>query len=405
MRATGRQAVAGGLIALALAGPGCGGGTGGSDKDAGPPGPGPMIDLGGGVAVAYQIDVAHTGNQPASALRPPLTRKWSVDLGSSVSYPLVAGGRVFVTVAAVGKTASVQALNVATGATAWGPVTVGMNWANAAFDDGKVYVANDAGAVAAYDAASGTLRWSTPAPFPQRLGSTPPIASNGIVFGAATGTGGTLFALEGATGAVRWSAQVLNGDTSSPSLGAEGLFVGYACLQTYGFVAATGNALWHAEGGCEGGGGMTTALWGGRVWARDWAMGNVVFDATTGAQVGGFTADRIPAFLDTRVFVAAGSTLAALDATSYATLWTFTGDGTAASAPLAANGVVYVATAGGTLFAVDPATGASMWSAELGSGVESPGKTADFVFAPLTGLAAGQGVLLVPAGETLIAFQ
>jgi hypothetical protein len=62
----------------------------------------------GSDAVTYQIDPAHDGNQALGAPRAStLTRKWRVRLGGAggslagageVSYPVIAGGRVFVTV-------------------------------------------------------------------------------------------------------------------------------------------------------------------------------------------------------------------------------------------------------------------------------------------------------------------
>src|SRR5436309_18707 len=53
----------------------------------------------GALAVAYQIDVAHSGVQTDAALSPPFSRRWSVTLPAQVSYPLIAEGKVFVTAA------------------------------------------------------------------------------------------------------------------------------------------------------------------------------------------------------------------------------------------------------------------------------------------------------------------
>ena len=46
-------------------------------------------------AVAFQIDVAHSGATEFAKFATPLKRKWNVNLGGWVSYPLIANGRVF----------------------------------------------------------------------------------------------------------------------------------------------------------------------------------------------------------------------------------------------------------------------------------------------------------------------
>src|SRR5579862_4843550 len=51
----------------------------------------------GDEAVAYQIDATHDGNLTSTSIVPPLTQKWSRDLGGLMSYPIITGGRVFVT--------------------------------------------------------------------------------------------------------------------------------------------------------------------------------------------------------------------------------------------------------------------------------------------------------------------
>src|SRR6478672_10295970 len=51
-------------------------------------------------SVTFQVNPAHTGNLDDPALKPPLKQLWAVNLGAGrVSYPLVVGNLVFVTVA------------------------------------------------------------------------------------------------------------------------------------------------------------------------------------------------------------------------------------------------------------------------------------------------------------------
>jgi outer membrane protein assembly factor BamB len=49
-------------------------------------------------SLTYQLDAAHTGATTEPGLDPPFARRWAVDLGQPTSYPVIAGGRVFVVV-------------------------------------------------------------------------------------------------------------------------------------------------------------------------------------------------------------------------------------------------------------------------------------------------------------------
>src|SRR6185436_4685270 len=97
-------------------------------------------------AVAYQINTAHTGEQPDDTPRLPLVRRWSHDFAAGgVSYPLVADGRVFVTVGNSGSYgSSLFALDLATGNVIWGPVSLGGTyfWSNAAYENGRILTVN-----------------------------------------------------------------------------------------------------------------------------------------------------------------------------------------------------------------------------------------------------------------------
>src|SRR5205807_9604412 len=55
----------------------------------------------------------------------------------------------------------------------------------------------------------------------------------------------------------------------------------------------------------------------------------------------------------------------------------------------------------GMLYAVNAATGASPWSTNVGATIAAPDEQNAL---PLTGLGAGQGLLVVPAGNTVSAY-
>ena len=148
-------------------------------------------------------------------------------------------------------------------------------------------------------------------------------------------------------------------------------------------------------------------LSGGRLYVRDWAStpAGYAFDSGAGSLLNRFTAGPAPAFVGTTGLVLSGGTLTAQDWTSASnpsTLWSFAGDGSLDSAPVVVNNDVYVGSSSGTLYALDLVSGQQVWSAGVGTGIPAPDE--QNVSQPLTGLGAGEGHLLVPAGSTLTAF-
>jgi hypothetical protein len=63
---------------------------------------------------------------------------------------------------------------------------------------------------------------------------------------------------------VLWTQSVANGDNSSPALNSTSVFVSYACGLTYSFDRTTGALQWFSNSSCEGGGGKTPVVHGGR---------------------------------------------------------------------------------------------------------------------------------------------
>lgn len=105
-------------------------------------------------AVTYQADVAHSGFV-ANGPNPPLGRKWiRRDLGSSVSYPVIAEGKVFVT--AGSSPTLLYALDRKTGGTVW--VREVATLGSPAYDSGRIYVLGER-ALDAVSAATGERLW------------------------------------------------------------------------------------------------------------------------------------------------------------------------------------------------------------------------------------------------------
>ncbi len=361
-------------------------------------------------AVAYQIDAAHDGVQVDASLAPPFARRWNVTLPGQVSYPLIAQGLVYVT-ASDNNTggAWLYALDQTTGAIVWSQaLEVRWGWAAAAYDAGKIFVAAnppsccDHGIMYAFDASTGAQLWVTPLPH-QYVFSSPPTAGNGVVYTGGAGSGGTLYAVDETNGAMLATQSVENGDQSSPALSDTGVFVTYACNQDYGFAQTTLAPLWHYTTFCEGGGGATPAYANGRLYTRDY-FDNLILDTATGNVLGRFAPSGSgvsPIAVDGNTLWAVinGSLTAedvALPSTPQ-TLWTFAGDGQLYTAPIAvstASGEFVVeGSASGMLYALNAANGAQVWSANVGTAIGGANQ-----------LAAGQGLLVVPAGKTVSAY-
>jgi outer membrane protein assembly factor BamB len=375
---------------------------------------GPAEAAGSGVGVAYQVDVAHDGVQVDDSLTPPFSQRWQVTLAGSVSYPLIAQGLVFFTVANTSGQYGTQlyALDQSTGATVWSqPISGTYFWSNATYDAGKLFVVNYDGLLRAFDAGSGVELWETQLPG-QYAFSSPPTADAGVVYVGGAGSGGTLYAVDETNGAVLATASVMNGDESSPALSASSVFVSYACNTAYGFAQTTLALLWNYTTFCSGGGGKTTVFANGRVFTRDF-FGNLILDAATGNLLGtyGPTNSGIPAptVEGNTIWFLSNGTLVAQDITtpsSPSTLWSFAGDGQLDTAPIVlstpSGDFVVEGSSSGELYAVDAATGAAVWSANVGGVISGPDE--QNVSQPLTGLSAGQGLLVVPAGRTVTAY-
>jgi outer membrane protein assembly factor BamB len=254
----------------------------------------------------------------------------------------------------------------------------------------------------AYDAASGTQLWST-ALTSQYWFTDPPTAANGFVYVGGTGIGGTLYAVDETTGVLTWTRPVMNGDNSSPTVTADGVYVSYPC-QTYDFRPLTGELVWNNSTGCEGGGGATGLAANGVVYSPNSTSGvsGMTFNAETGTFLSGYAASALPAVGSQMGYFPQGGTLNGITVPGGVIQWSFAGDGTLMLAPVLVNNYVFVAALSGNLYALDAATGSQLWNYKLGAPM-TIGSNANSTI-PATGLSAGGGLLVVAVGNKLTAF-
>lgn len=246
---------------------------------------------------------------------------WSRDMGGQImSSPTVYNGRVYVSVGTPAD--KVAALDLDTGAVVWEftasqpffsspSVSGGMVWAGC--DDGRFYGLNaDTGASVASFQTAGLIYTSTPA------------IDNGVVFGAGGEYDLNVYAFNLQTGAPVWTAAPFPGDSLvkiSSIAAANGrvfISIGYPDHKLAALDAATGALLWSAT-----------------------------FEDVTGQ-----TALPSPIVAGGVVFVPVMSgALKLLDAATGAEIDSIALDGPAHSTPAAADGMVFVSTLNGSLYA------------------------------------------------------
>ncbi len=352
-------------------------------------------------AVAFQMNPAHTGDVNFASVSFPTNALWSVDVGGTPSYALIVQGKIFLTVTVGNGSSQLVALNQTTGAVVWGPIAIGGS-ANAAYDSGKVFVISSpfatAATIEAFDSQTGNQLWSTllTGQYSFSGGLT---AANGFVYAGGAGGGGTLYAVSESTGVIAWTQEVQNGDNSTPAVTADGVYVTYPCW-TYDFRPATGESVWNNNTGCEGGGGATPVVANQIVYSPNGVSGydGTTYNAETGALGGTYTADSPSAFTTSTGYFLQGGTLRGIAVANNAVEWSFAGDGQLAGSPIAVNQYVFIGSGSGNLYALDGATGQTAWQVTL------PAPVISQLVLPLSGLAAGDGLLVVPAGTKVTAY-
>lgn len=349
----------------------------------------------------YQQDAQHDGASSGSVSR-KATRVWTRALGGTVSYPVVAGSTVYVTYDDPTAGTKLIALDRTTGATVWGPVTIpGPDGFSAAtYAAGRLFVLGHNGILRAFSAKDGSPSWSVALP-DQWSFTAAPVAAGSRVYVVGAGSGGTLYAVEQASGAIDWTRSVVNGDAAAPAVGSDSVYTSFACEWTQAFTNA-GQAGWTDTFGCDGGGGSTPVLSGDQLWVRDPdGMPGRVLSTQDGSVRFTFDADYAPAVAGGRTVTVSSQGVRGLDAATGRQLWAQSADGGLSTPAVVAGGVAYVGSRLGSVFGVDVRTGAIVWKGAAGDLVTVDDHNA----VVRTGLAVSGNTLLVPASDRLVAFR
>ena len=368
-------------------------------------------------AVTFQANALRDGNAGRAGITPPLRRAWTARFDGTPSYAVIAGGRVFVIVSSRTFSApdpqQLVALSARSGRVLWRQ-DLGSNYdAGLAYDAGRVFVSRstvlDPGGLIAFDAATGALAWSTD------IGSSsgdPPVADGGMLYTRIGIHGGWVTARRQSDGTEVWQRNLDNG--------------------TDGAFAVTADAVYAAlPAGTPSGCGARTARWSGRrrtnarvvavpsrssgpaaSGARRVRLGGhgQAYDLATGSRREHWRTEWPAAFAgDLGLFPDArregealpfGHVLIARDVPSGRVRWRFTGDGYLDTSPLIAGRTAYVGSGSGRVYGVSLRSGRRVWRASIGVPVHGPAGGQS-----LGGLAAADGLLVVPGWDRVVAFR
>jgi outer membrane protein assembly factor BamB len=253
-----------------------------------------------------------------------------------------------------------------------------------------------------FDATNGNQLWELR--LSDGFENSPPTAVGGTVYVSLEGPS-RVYAINELDGSVTWESRMVEyGGGCSPAVTAGSVFVSYSGARTYAYERATGKDIWDRSFGGIGGGGKSPAYHRGRLYVRDRDFGvynSVVLDAATGDEVGDFRAERPATLVGNLGLYFNYSTLSANELTTGEVYWRFTGDGYLITTPIVVNGVIYIGESGGTLWALNR-MGRPVWSTWVGAELAAPDE--QNASQPLTGLGAGEGLVVVPAVDLLVAY-
>ncbi|HEY8636414.1 MAG TPA: PQQ-binding-like beta-propeller repeat protein, partial [Candidatus Limnocylindrales bacterium] len=312
---------------------------------------------------AFRGDATRAGTSARGPIGRPVVA-WQYHAGGAVSNDLAIVGDL---VLAPSDDGVLHALAIEDGHERWAFRSSGGPMGGPTVADGTVFVADATGVLTALDLATGQVRWRTAAPLD---GPTYAAVGNGSVY---VGTSsGSLVALDTQTGVERWRSAVdpSGGKVNIPALAGGRVYV---ASKGGGFVAVdavTGTIAWRVDTGDAQTGTAVVAggiAWigepagasSGRLWAIDIRNGVVLWQV-----------DRAMSPSVAGPMAYAGSNIGVLSARDVATgaeRWRFQGGGII-RAPAIAGNVVYAPVDGEQrVYALDAATGGELWQFDLDS--------------------------------------
>jgi outer membrane protein assembly factor BamB len=346
------------------------------------------------------INARHSGYSPAT-IAPPLRRKWAREFKTTLndallSYPLVADGRVFVTVQGDYGETTLYAVRASTGSTIWKRTFPDYSGAWTALEGNTIYALTRAGTLTAMRTETGGVRWRRDLTREHIYSfHSPPTAVGGSVYVSAAGVGGEVVAVA-STGRIRWRSEV--GGTGAPAVGGGRVFVNRCCPHIYGLDASGGGRIWHRGGFPHGGGSPPVSVYAGRVYAQHWS--SYVLDARNGRLLDSYYSEFPPAVHGDILITLEAGVLHAVRRTTHAHRWAKRLDvgPDRVSPPVIVGPVVYATSSDGMLHALALSDGHEVWSSRV--------VPLDEVWPGVYGrIGVGSGRLVVASREWLVAYE
>ncbi|MCP2328366.1 subtilisin family serine protease [Hamadaea flava] len=331
----------------------------------------------------YQNNPSRAGLSGDRIAGRTLQPAWNAATGSSVVFasPVIADGRVF-----LGSDAGrLTARDVATGRQLWAFQTGQALRGSPAVADGLVFTGGGlSGGIYALDIATGKVRWQVPTPDRLTVYTAPSVV-NGVLYAATGPTQGradTVFALDAATGRQLWATDVGTSVFAGPAVGNGLVIVGNADDgQLIALDAATGTRKWtytrtgdYFIGGASIVGGTvyvttTDGNSGGSMLALDAASGALRWENNTHGDGQGST----PAVYGDLVIAGSHGLgfVAAYDAATGKAVWHYGLNGAVSASVLVSDDgyVIGGAQLDRRIWALDAATGDLVWQATTGANV------------------------------------
>ncbi len=338
----------------------------------------------------FRADPAHAGVQPGPAPQRFTRVKWSFPTGERiVSTPALHDGVLFFG----SDDGHLYAVEAASGRERWRVRTGGPVASSPAVDGGRVFFGSYDGRFQAVDEKTGALLWRFTTGGERRFEarglhglqpkhqtyadpydvylSSPAVAAGTVYFGSGDGH---VYALEAASGALRWKVDTGEVVHASPAVAEGTVFVGNWASRLYAFDARTGAERWRFQAGTDDlihnqvGFQSSPAVAGGVVYVGCRDSNLYAVDAATGRERWRFSTGNSwvvssPAVAGGRVYFATSdsSLVHALDAASGKPVWQQQSTAYHFASPSVAGDTLFLGVLNGTLEARDAATGALRW--------------------------------------------